>query len=57
MADKPIKDRAFTIRLTSELLDDYKKLCDEYSINMTKRIRKIIEMDVEAWKNKKNQQK
>lgn len=49
-----MKDKTFVVRLTSKLLEEFREFCDENSINMSRRIRKYIESDVEAWKKKKN---
>ncbi len=48
------KDKTFVIRLSSKLLEEFKEFCDDNSINMSKRIRKYIENDVESWKKRKN---
>lgn len=52
----PAKDKMFSLRLPDKLLEDYRKFCDENSINISKRIRKFMERDLEAWKirNQKN---
>lgn len=51
------KDRNFIIRLSDKLFEEFKQFCDENSMNASKRIRKYMENDVEAWKKKKQQQK
>ncbi len=48
------KDKKFTIRLPEKLLDEFQKFCDENSINASKRLRKYMENDIEAWKKRKN---
>ena len=48
----PYKDKMFSIRLPEKLLEDYKKFCDENSINISKRLRKFMERDIELWKAK-----
>ena len=52
----PAKDKMFSLRLPDKLLEEYRKFCDENSINISKRIRKFMERDLEAWKirNQKN---
>jgi hypothetical protein len=47
------KVKMFSIRVPEKLLEDYKNFCDENSINVSKRIRKFMERDVEIWKEKK----
>ncbi len=48
----PSKDKMFSLRLPEKLLEDYRKFCDDNSINMSKRLRKFIERDIETWKAK-----
>jgi hypothetical protein len=56
MAKKEVYDKMFSIRIPSKLLEEYKEFCDINSINMSKRVRKFIERDLELWKlkNKKS---
>lgn len=49
------KDKMFSIRIPEKLLEEYKQFCDENSMNVSKRIRKFMERDVENWKNMKAQ--
>jgi predicted DNA binding CopG/RHH family protein len=49
----PLKDKMFTIRIPEKLLEEYKQFCDENAMNVSKRIRKFMERDVEVWKSKK----
>lgn len=42
----------FILRITEKLLNDYKLFCDANSINMSQRIRKYMERDIEMWINK-----
>lgn len=53
----PSKDKMFSIRIPGTLLEEYRKFCDENSINISKRLRKFIERDLEIWKAKKSQTK
>ena len=50
------KDKMFSLRLPDKLLEEYRKFCDENSINISKRIRKFMERDLENWRirNQKN---
>ena len=52
----PAKDKMFSLRLPDKLLEEYRKFCEENSINISKRIRKFMERDLEAWRirNQKN---
>lgn len=47
------KDRMLTIRIPDKLLEEYKEFCEENSINLSKRLRKFIERDLEPWRIKK----
>lgn len=49
------KDKMFSIRIPEKLLEEYKQFCDENSMNVSKRIRKFMERDVENWKLRKVQ--
>jgi hypothetical protein len=49
------KDKMFSIRIPEKLLEEYKQFCEENSMNVSKRIRKFMERDVENWKIKKSQ--
>lgn len=51
----PAKDKMFSLRIPEELLENYKKFCDENSFNISKRLRKFMERDIEIWIAKKNQ--
>lgn len=46
----PAKDKMFSLRLPDKLLEEYRKFCEENSINISKRIRKFMERDLEAWR-------
>jgi antitoxin component of RelBE/YafQ-DinJ toxin-antitoxin module len=46
-------DKMLTFRINSKLLEEYKKFCDENSLNMSSRIRKFMERDMENWKLQK----
>jgi hypothetical protein len=52
----PSKDKMFSIRISEKLLEEYRKFCDENSINISRRLRKFMERDLEAWRirNQKN---
>jgi hypothetical protein len=52
----PQKDKMFSIRIPEKLLNEYRFFCDENCINMSKRLRRFMEKDIENWKIKKNQQ-
>ena len=51
----PAKDKMFSLRIPGNLLEEYRQFCEENSINISKRLRKFIERDLEAWRAKKAQ--
>ena len=52
----PSKDKMFSLRIPEKLLEEYRQFCEENSINISKRLRKFMERDLEVWRNKKQQQ-
>lgn len=55
MAAEKKHDKMFSIRITSKLLEEYREFCDENSINISKRLRKFMERDLELWRMKKRE--
>lgn len=53
----PAKDKMFSIRIPEKLLNEYREFCEDNSINISKRLRKFMERDLEAWRLRKNSQK
>jgi len=51
------KDKMFSLRIPEKLLNEYREFCDENSINISMRLRKFIERDLESWRLKKIQQR
>jgi hypothetical protein len=47
------KDKMFSIRISEKLLEEYRAFCNENSINISKRLRKYMEMDLEQWRIRK----
>lgn len=50
------KDKMFSLRVPEKLLDEYRQFCEENSINISKRLRKFMERDLESWRLRKIQQ-
>ena len=50
------KDKMFSLRIPGSLLEEYRQFCEENSINISKRLRKFIERDLEGYRAKKLQQ-
>ena len=51
------KDKMFSLRIPEKLLNEYREFCEENSINISMRLRKFIERDLESWREKKIQQR
>lgn len=49
----PAKNKMFSLRIPEKLLNEYRDFCEENSINISKRLRKFIERDLEAWRKRK----
>jgi len=47
------KDKMFSLRLPGKLLDEYRDFCEENSINISKRLRKFMERDLDNWRQRK----
>lgn len=52
----PAKDKMFSLRLPEKLLEEYRQFCEENSINISKRLRKFMERDLEGYRARKLQQ-
>ena len=46
----PAKDKMLTLRMPESLLDEYKNFCEENSFTVSKRLRKLMEADLEKWR-------
>lgn len=54
-----MKDRLINFRVPETLYQEYKKFCDEGSFAVSKRLRKMMESDLQKWykyKEKKDQE-
>jgi hypothetical protein len=47
---KVCKDSMFSLRIPSNLLDEYREFCTENSINISQRLRRYMEQDLEMWR-------
>ncbi len=45
-----MKDRILNFRVPEKFLNEYKDFCEKNSFVMSKRIRKLMESDLERWK-------
>lgn len=50
-----MKDKMFAIRISSKLLEEYREFCNENSINISMRLRKFMERDLEIWNQRKRE--
>jgi hypothetical protein len=46
------KDKMFSLRIPEKLLNEYREFCEENSINISMRLRKFMERDLESWRLK-----
>jgi hypothetical protein len=49
------KDKMFSLRIPEKLLNEYREFCEENSINISMRLRKFIERDLEGYRVRKSQ--
>ena len=49
----PAKDKMFSLRIPEKLLEEYRQFCEENSINISKRLRKFMERDLEVWRSRR----
>jgi len=43
------KDKTFSMRVPDKMLEEYKKMCDDNSWIVSKRLRKLMEADLLRW--------
>jgi len=48
-------DKLMNVRIPSELHAEYKSFCEEATYNLSKRIRKLMENDLEKWRRFKKE--
>lgn len=48
-----MKNKMYSIRIDEKLLNDYREFCEENSINISARIRKFMEREIEGWAERK----
>lgn len=46
------KNKMFVFRIPEKLLNEYREFCDKNSLNISKRIRKFMELELENWKKR-----
>lgn len=44
------RNKLLNVRIPESLLNDYKQFCEEGSFTLSKRIRRLMELDIEKWK-------
>jgi antitoxin component of RelBE/YafQ-DinJ toxin-antitoxin module len=45
-----MNNKLLNVRIPEKLLNDYRDFCEENTFTMSKRIRKLMEADIEKWK-------
>lgn len=50
-----IRNKLLNVRVPERLLNEYKQFCEEGSFTMSKRIRRLMELDLEKWKKFKKE--
>lgn len=48
-------DKLMNVRIPSKLHAEYKQFCEDASYTLSKRIRKLMELDLEKWKRFKKE--
>ena len=48
-----MKNKLLNVRIPEKLLKEYKEFCEENTFTMSKRIRKLMESDIDKWKKYK----
>jgi antitoxin component of RelBE/YafQ-DinJ toxin-antitoxin module len=49
-----VRNKLLNVRIPEALLNEYKQFCEEGSFTLSKRIRRLMELDIEKWKKFKN---
>lgn len=49
------KSKLLNVRIPEILLNDYKQMCEDGHFTMSKRIRRLMELDIEKWKRFKQE--
>jgi antitoxin component of RelBE/YafQ-DinJ toxin-antitoxin module len=49
------RNKLLNVRIPEQLLNDYKQFCEEGSFTLSKRIRRLMELDIEKWKKFKQE--
>lgn len=52
-----MKDKLLNVRVPDSLMQEYKQFCDEGSFTLSKRIRRLMELDLEKWRKFKQESK
>jgi len=50
-----IRNKLLNVRIPESLLQEYKQFCEEGSFTLSKRIRRLMELDIEKWKKFKQE--
>lgn len=50
-----VRNKLLNVRIPESLLIEYKQFCEEGSFTLSKRIRRLMELDIEKWKKFKQE--
>lgn len=50
-----LRNKLLNVRIPESLLNEYKQFCEEGSFTLSKRIRRLMELDIEKWKKFKQE--
>lgn len=50
------RNKLLNVRIPEQLLNEYKQFCEESSFTLSKRIRRLMEVDIEKWRKFKQQE-
>jgi len=50
-----MKDKILNFRIPEKFLNEYKEFCEQNSFVMSKRLRKLMESDLERWRKFKRE--
>jgi antitoxin component of RelBE/YafQ-DinJ toxin-antitoxin module len=50
-----VRNKLLNVRVPERLLNEYKDFCEEGSFTVSKRIRRLMELDLEKWRKFKKE--
>lgn len=52
-----MKDTMISLRIPEVLINEYRKFCEENTFTVSKRLRKLMENDLDNWRKYKHEKK